>query len=273
MSGAPAIPARANLLGVLVSATDYAEATRCVIAAARERRPLGVSAAAVHAIMEGHLDPDFGAALNRLDLVVPDGQPVRWGLSLTGQARLRDRVYGPTLMLHVCEAAAREGLPLFFYGSTRETLERLTANLCRRVPGLQVAGSQPSRFRDATPDEQAADAAAIVNSGARITFVGLGCPRQEWWVFHQLVRLSMPVLAVGAAFDFHAGVLPQAPPWMQRCGLEWMFRLRQEPRRLWRRYLALNPLYLLRLGQQMRWPDRFVPNTDARSARRRACPG
>jgi N-acetylglucosaminyldiphosphoundecaprenol N-acetyl-beta-D-mannosaminyltransferase len=268
-----AVPRRANLLGVLVSATDDAEATRCVIAAARARQPLGLSAAAVHAIMEAHLDPAFGAALNRLDLVVPDGQPVRWGLSLTRQARLQDRVYGPTLTLHVCEAAAREGLPVFFYGSTRATLARLTENLARRFPGLAIAGAQPSRFRDATPAEQAEDAAAIVSSGARVVFVGLGCPRQEWWVFHHVARLSLPVLAVGAAFDFHAGTMPQAPGWMQRAGLEWAFRLRKEPRRLWRRYAKLNPLYVLRLGQQVAMPERFAPHADEQAARRRPCPG
>lgn len=267
------LPRRANLLGVLVSATTYDEATRCVIDAAKAGRPLGLTAAAVHALMEGHLDPDFGAALNRFDIVAPDGQPVRWGLALTRQAQLADRVYGPTLTLHVCEAAARERLPIFFYGSTTETLQRLTANLAQRFPGLPIAGVQPSRFRDSTPEEQAADAEAITASGAKIVLVGLGCPRQEWWVFHQLARLSMPLLAVGAAFDFHAGTLAQAPAWMQDAGLEWAFRLGKEPRRLWRRYLKLNPLYLLRLSQQLAQPDRFAPATDTSGAARRACPG
>ena len=264
---------RANLLGVLVSPIDYAQATERVMAAARARRPLGVTAAAVHAVMEGHLDPDFAAALNRLDIVAPDGQPVRWGLSLTRQARLRERVYGPTLTLHVCEAAAREGLPVFLYGSRAETLALLSRNLQRRVPGLVIAGTQPSRFRDVTYEEQVADAERIRRSGARIVLVGLGCPRQEWWVFHQLERLSMPLLAVGAAFDFIAGRVAQAPDWMQRAGLEWLFRLGTDPRRLWRRYLKLNPLYLLRLGQQIASPDRFAVHTDARGAQRRPCPG
>jgi exopolysaccharide biosynthesis WecB/TagA/CpsF family protein len=258
---------------VLVSATDYEEATRCVIAAAKDRQPLGVAAAAVHGIMQAHLDPDFGAALNELDMVVPDGQPVRWGLWLTRQARLRDRVYGPTLTLHVCDAAAREELPVFFYGTRPEVLERLTANLMRRDPRLQIAGTRPGRYRDLTQAEQAEDAEAIARSGARIVFVGLGCPRQEWWVFHQLARLSLPVLAVGAAFELHAGMRPQAPAWMQRAGLEWAFRLRQEPRRLWRRYLTLNPLYVLRLSQQLLRPDRFAPHRGEHAARQRSCPG
>ncbi len=267
------LPRRANLLGVLISATDYAEATRCVIAAARDRRALGLTAAAVHAVMEGHLDAELGAALNHLDIVAPDGQPVRWGLSLTGQAQLADRVYGPNLMLHVCEAAAREGLSVFFYGSTADTLARLVHNLGERFPALQVAGTQASRFRDSTHEEQIADAETIMQSGARITFVGLGCPRQEWWVFHQLERIAMPLLAVGAAFPLHAGVIAQAPAWMQRAGIEWLFRLQQEPQRLWRSYAKLNPLYVARLGQQLLQPQHFKPFTDLERARQRPCPG
>jgi exopolysaccharide biosynthesis WecB/TagA/CpsF family protein len=173
----------------------------------------------------------------------------------------------------VCEAAAREGLPIFLYGSDPDTLSRLALGLSQRFPALSIAGTQPSRFRDATTAEQAEDAATIARSGAAITFVGLGCPRQEWWVFHQLERLSMPVLGVGAAFDFHAGKKRQAPAVLQRAGLEWAFRLAQEPGRLWRRYLRLNPLFLMRLAQQMAQPDRFQPRTDQRGARQRPCPG
>ncbi len=268
-----ALPRKVNLLGVLVSATDYAETTACVVDAAKERRALSVTACAVHALMEGHIDPDFGAALNAFDIVAPDGQPVRWGMRWTRQARLTDRVYGPALTLRVCAAAAREGLPVFFYGSTQATLDRLITNLTRQIPALRVAGSKPSRFRDSTAAEQTADSAAIVASGARIVFVGLGCPRQEWWVFHQRERLPMPALAVGAAFDFHAGTLAQAPAALQRAGLEWAFRLATEPRRLWRRYLRLNPLYLMRMAQQLRKPDRFPPARDVRGAGRRSCPG
>jgi exopolysaccharide biosynthesis WecB/TagA/CpsF family protein len=138
---------------------------------------------------------------------------------------------------------------------------------------LQVAGTKASRFRESTSAEQVADVRAIVASGARIVFVGLGCPRQEWWVFHQQKRLSMPALAVGAAFDFHAGSLPQAPGLLQQAGLEWAFRLVHEPRRLWRRYLHLNPLYLMRMAQQLRQPDRFPPARDLQAAEQRPCPG
>jgi exopolysaccharide biosynthesis WecB/TagA/CpsF family protein len=268
-----ALPRKANLLGVLVSTTDYTEATGCILDAAREKRSMAVTACAVHALMEGHLDVDFGAALNHFDIIAPDGQPVRWGLAWTRQAHLDDRVYGPTLMLRVCEAAAREGLPVFLYGGQERTLELLSRNLTQRIPDLRIAGSKASRFRASSADEQAADADAIIASGARIVFVGLGCPRQEWWVFHQRKRLQMPALAVGAAFDFHAGTAAQAPPLLQRAGLEWAFRLAHEPRRLWRRYLRLNPLYLMRVAQQVLQPDRFPPANDVEHAEQRPCPG
>lgn len=269
----PTLPRKVNLLGVMVSATDYDEATACIVEAARARRPLSVTACAVHALMEGHLYPDFGAVLNHFDIVAPDGQPVRWAMRWTGQAQLPDRVYGPTLMLRVCACAEQEGWPVFFYGSQPHTLELLVANLTRCFPRLGIAGTQPSRFRASRPDEQRADAEAIVASGARLVFVGLGCPRQEWWVFHQRKRLPMPALAVGAAFDFHAGTLAQAPAWMQRAGLEWAFRLMKEPRRLSRRYVVLNPLYLARISQQIANPTRFWPPMDLSGADRRPCPG
>src|SRR5205823_13604830 len=169
-------------------------------AAARERRPLAVSALAVHGVMTGVLDREHRYRLNHFDLLVPDGQPVRWALNALHRARLKDRVYGPTLMLKTCERAAEEGLPIFLYGSTAEVLAELQANLLRRFPTLRVAGTMPSRFRRLSAAERDETAAAIRASGAALTFVGLGCPRQEVWAFEMREALSMPVLAVGAAF-------------------------------------------------------------------------
>ncbi|MCS6880088.1 MAG: WecB/TagA/CpsF family glycosyltransferase [Oscillochloridaceae bacterium] len=249
-----------NLLGVLIDAVDYEAAVERVLAAARARRSFALSALAVHGVMTGVLDATHRYRLNRLDLVAPDGQPVRWALNVLHHARLPDRVYGPTLTLMVCERAAAEELPVYFYGSRAEVLERLTQRLQARFPGLIIAGAQPSRFRQVTPDEQRAIAAAIAASGAAITFVGLGCPRQEVWAYEHRELLSMPVLAVGAAFDFHAGTLPQAPAILQRVGLEWAFRLAQEPRRLWQRYLYLNPLYLWMVLLQATGITRFDPD-------------
>ena len=242
-----------NVLGVGIDAVSRAMAVAGIVEAARERRAMAVSALAVHGVMTGVLDSEHRYRLNHLDLVVPDGQPVRWALNVLHRANLSERVYGPDLMLDVCAEAARHGLPVYFYGSRRDTLAALERNLTSRFPGLIVAGAQPSRFRTISDDERRAVVAEIENAGASIVFIGLGCPRQEVWAYEYRQSLRMPLIAVGAAFDFHAGNLKRAPAAMQRVGLEWLYRLVQEPRRLWRRYLLLNPSYLtLLLAQALR---------------------
>ena len=239
---------RHPVLGVNVDAVERPEAASRIMDAAAAGRPLGVSALAVHGVMEAVADPALQYRLNDIEMVLADGQPVRWALRLLHGIRLEDRVCGPDLMADLCAAAADSGLPIFLYGSTETTLQRLEAALLEAYPGLKVAGSQPSRFRPSTAAEQAADVAHIRSSGAKITFVGLGCPRQEIWTYETRRELSMPVLAVGAAFDFHAGLQRRAPRWMQQRGLEWLYRLLQEPRRLWRRYVILNPAFLALLA-------------------------
>jgi N-acetylglucosaminyldiphosphoundecaprenol N-acetyl-beta-D-mannosaminyltransferase len=241
---------KGNVLGVLVDPTSYAEATDAVIAAARDSRPFALTALAVHGVMTGVQDREHGARLNAFDLVTPDGQPVRWALNSLHHAGLADRVYGPTLTLRVLERAAAEGLPVYLYGSTDETLDRLVPRLQERFPALKIAGREPSKFRTARPGEADEIAARISGSGARIVLVGLGCPRQEVFTYAMRARLPMPLLAVGAAFDYHAGSLRNPPEWMQRRGLEWLWRLGLEPGRLWRRYLLLNPNYAARLAAQ-----------------------
>ena len=267
------LPRKANILGVGISITDYAEVVRCVIDAARAPRALLVNACSVHNLIEAIDDPSLAAALNRFDIVAPDGQPVRWGLAWTRQAQLRDRVYGPTLTLHVCEAAAREGLPIYLYGSRQQTLDRLRERLHDRYPQLAIAGMRAGRFRPLSAEEAALDAEAIRGSGARIVFVGMGCPRQDWWVFHMRKRISLPMLAVGAAFDFHAGLVQQAPPALQRAGLEWLYRLSREPTRLWRRYLTITPRYLPLIATQALGLRAFPQPTDLHDADARPCPG
>lgn len=239
------------ILGIGITPLEADAAVEVVIEAARDRRTLTVSCSAVHSVMEGALDPEHRRRLNELDLVLPDGQPVRWALGWRHGVKLRNRVYGPDFMLAVCARAAEEGIPIFLYGSRREILEPLTENLLRRFSRLIVAGSKPSAFRKLSEDEQAAIASEISQSGAGIVFAGLGCPRQEIWAYENAGLIRLPLVAVGAAFDFHAGVLPQAPGLMQRSGLEWLFRLGQEPRRLWKRYLYLNPLYLFLLAGEI----------------------
>jgi len=233
-----------NVLGVRIDAVDYEAAVNKIITAAHQHKKMSVSALAVHGVMTGVLDNIHRYRLNRLDLVCPDGQPVRWALNLLYKTQLPDRVTGPGLMLRVCERAAEEGLPIYLYGSRPEVLEALKKNLCDRFPKLIIAGSQPSKFRQVSAQEKQEIVDEIRESGAAMTFVGLGCPRQEVWVYEYCEQLAMPSLAVGAAFDFHAGNLSQAPELLQKWGLEWFYRLIQEPTRLWKRYVFLNPLYV-----------------------------
>src|SRR5271168_394810 len=233
-----------NVVGILMDAVDYEAAIRFVVRAARERRSAAVSALAVHGVMTGVLDREHKFRLNHFDLLVPDGQPVRWVLNWLHSTRLDDRVYGPNLTLRVCERAAAEGQSIYLYGSTPETLLALERSLVQRFPSIRIAGAEPSKFRRLTSEEKSELAGRIVASGASIALVGLGCPRQEAFAYEFRDVLSMPILAVGAAFPFLAGHVAQAPVWMQDRGLEWLFRLVAEPRRLWRRYIYLNPAYL-----------------------------
>ena len=249
-----------NIIGVQINAVDYEAAVKKIIVAAQKREAMSVSALAVHGVMTGVLDPIHRYRLNHLDIVVPDGQPVRWALNLLYRTQLPDRVYGPTLTMKVCEQAAKEGLPIYLYGSSSVVLASLTSNLRSKFPELIIAGAQPSRFRQTSADEKREIVAEILNSGAAITFVGLGCPRQEVWVYEYREDLSMPLIAIGAAFDFHAGTLAQSPPFLQKIGLEWLYRLIREPRRLWKRYIFLNPLYITLLTLQILKLKRFDPS-------------
>jgi exopolysaccharide biosynthesis WecB/TagA/CpsF family protein len=239
-----------SIIGVLVDAVDYDGALDYIFRAARERRCALVSALAVHGVMTGVLDHEHQFRLNHFGLVVPDGQPVRWALQWLYGIRLYDRVRGPTLTTMVCERAAAEGEPIYLYGSTSEILSALIKSLQQRFPGINIAGAEPSKFRRLTALERSELIERILASGASITLVGLGCPRQETFAYEVGTALSMPVLAIGAAFPFLAGLIPEAPVWMQNSGLEWLFRLASEPRRLWRRYLYLNPAYLFLLAAQ-----------------------
>lgn len=233
-----------NVIGVMVDAIDYACAVARIIDAARSSRPFTVTALAVHGVMTGHTDAEHRARLNRFDLVAPDGQPVRWALNALHKTGLADRVYGPELMLRVLADAERNDLGIYLYGSTPEVLQALTKRQQEQFPALRICGAEPSRFRRLSSEEKQDTVGRIRDSGAQIAFVGLGCPRQEVWAYEYRDALSMPILAVGAAFDFHAGTSSQAPLWMQDRGLEWLYRLKSEPRRLWRRYLLLNPWYV-----------------------------
>lgn len=240
-----------SVLGVRVDVTDYESATERTVEAARKRVPFLVTALPVHGIMTGALDSEHRYRLNTFDLLVPDGQPVRWALNLIHRVGLRERVYGPSLMLSLCERLAKDQLPIYLLGSWPETVLKLRKSLEKRFPGIVIVGSQPGRFKTLSAKEKEEIVAAIKSSGAALTFVGLGCPRQEIWAYENRIQLSMPLVCVGAAFDFHAGTVAQAPPVLQNAGLEWAFRLSREPRRLWRRYVLYNPLYVGMIAAQL----------------------
>lgn len=251
-----------NVIGILIDAVDYEACVDRIFQAARDRKGAAISALAVHGVMTGVLDKEHKFRLNHFDLLVPDGQPVRWVLNWLYGTQLADRVYGPNLTLRVCERAAAEGVSIYLYGSTTEILAGLRRSLLERFPSIRIGGAEPSKFRRLTADEKAELAQRIVDSGASITLVGLGCPRQEAFAFEFRELLSMPILAVGAAFPFIAGKVSQAPAWMQDRGLEWLFRFWAEPRRLWRRYVYLNPAYLFLVAMQASGLSQFP--TDGR---------
>lgn len=248
-----------NVLGILVDAVDYDGAIDRIVESAEAGKSLTVSALAVHGVMTGVMDPSHRYRLNHLDLVLPDGQPVRHALNWLHGSGLKDRVTGPILMMQLCEVAANRGIPIFLYGSRPEVLKALSERLVARFPALIIAGTEPSRFRPLSAEEKLGVVDRIRKTGAKITFVGLGCPRQEVWAYEYGNVLPMPLLAVGAAFDMHAGFLPLAPMMMQDAGLEWLHRLYHEPRRLWRRYLYLNPLFLGHLTLQLTRIKRYDP--------------
>lgn len=241
-------PGKLDVLGVAVTPTTYDEAAQVIVEAARRGQPGVVSCHAVHAIVTASCDPALRDKVNTFDMITPDGQPVRWALNLLHGAGLRDRVYGPALMLRLCQQAAATGVPLYLYGGSPAVVAQLRANLQRDFPGLRIAGAEAPPFRALTPDEETAMVERINGSGAGLVFIGLGCPKQDLFAFTYRERLRAVLVCVGAAFDFHAGAKPMAPAWMQRSGLEWVFRLWQEPRRLWRRYLVTNTVFLAKLA-------------------------
>ncbi len=238
------------ILGMRVDATSYAEATRQVLDWARAGESRYVCVANVHMVMEAYDDPGFRELINAADLVTPDGMPLVWMLRRLGCTN-QQRVYGPTLTLWVAREAARQGIPVGFYGGHPEVVEKVSKKLAARFAGLQVAYCYSPPFRPLRPEEDEEIVQAINRSGVRILFVGLGCPKQERWMAAHRGRVQAVMLGVGAAFDFHAGRVPQAPSWLQNIGLEWFFRLLMEPRRLWRRYLKHNPRFVLLCGRQL----------------------
>jgi N-acetylglucosaminyldiphosphoundecaprenol N-acetyl-beta-D-mannosaminyltransferase len=237
---------RYNVLGVGVSALTLTQA-RDLVVGARGGRQLGyVCITPVHAVSEARRDPTFRKILNESFLTTPDGMPLVW-LAPPGV----ERVYGPDLMLAVCDAGRATGLRHYFYGGAPGVAELLREKLCARFPGVEVVGTFTPPYRPLNPDETAALRADVTRARPDIIWVGLGTPKQERFMAENWRTLDAGLLiGVGAAFDFHSGRIRQAPRWMQRSGLEWLFRLGTEPRRLGPRYLTTNPLFVLRVIAQ-----------------------
>ena len=240
-----------SILGVPVAMTDYAEAIEVMDGLVSSRDRGYVCAAPVHALMEAQGDAEMRQALLGSTLVVPDGMPLVWAANLLGE-NLHDRVYGPELMLRYSDRCAAKGHRVWLYGGRDQgSLVELTDRMRRRHPGIQIVGGYSPPFRALTGEEEDALASEINRASPDVLWVGIGVPKQEKWMARMRDRLEVPVMCgVGAAFDFHAGRVPMAPRWMQRNGLEWLYRAAQEPKRLLPRYLSTNPRFVVSFARQ-----------------------
>jgi N-acetylglucosaminyldiphosphoundecaprenol N-acetyl-beta-D-mannosaminyltransferase len=242
---------RVNILGVRVSAIDMSVAVNAVQEWIDKDERSFVCVTGVHGVMESYRDPALRNIHNAAGLVTPDGMPLVWVGRMMGFAQM-NRVYGPDLMIAVCEWSVGKDYSHFFYGGASQVPEKLAEELTDRFPGLKVAGTYSPPFRELTPDEDKRIVEMINASGAQIVWIGISTPKQERWMSSHLKRLKVPVLiGVGAAFDIHSGLKSQAPTWMRHSGLEWLFRLATEPRRLWKRYATNNPMFVALAARQL----------------------
>ena len=239
-----------HILGMRVDGTSYEDTTNRIIARAVSGDYCYACAANVHMVMEAYGSEDFRNIINKADIITPDGMPLVLLLRILG-LNGQKRVYGPTLMKHICEASAQSCVSVGFYGSTPETLKAFVHNLTDQFPNLKISYAYCPPFYPLTLEEDEALVKEINSSGAQILFVGLGCPKQERWMFAHRKRIKAVMIGVGAGFDFFAGTKKQAPQWMMQIGLEWLFRLCTEPKRLWRRYLYNNPRFLCLAAMQL----------------------
>jgi N-acetylglucosaminyldiphosphoundecaprenol N-acetyl-beta-D-mannosaminyltransferase len=265
-AGDPAVPPpTVDVLGVPIALTDYDRTMDWMDATIQQGRKGYVCVAATHTVVATQDDPELRAAVQGASLVVPDGQPVVWAMNALGHD-LSHRVYGPDLMAKFCERSALTGARMFLYGGRNQgALVQLALNLRRRFPGLQVVGGYSPPFRTLSEEEIDAVVEEINHARPDVVWVGIGVPKQEKWMAALRDRIDAPVLVgVGAAFDFHAGLVAQAPAWMQSAGLEWLFRLSKEPRRLWKRYLTYNPRFVYGFARQYGRHRRHLARSTAR---------
>jgi N-acetylglucosaminyldiphosphoundecaprenol N-acetyl-beta-D-mannosaminyltransferase len=240
----------AKVLGSFIDAPVWSVALQRIVGWTARRESRYVCICNVHSVVTASRDSAFGSVLNQADMATPDGAPVAWMLRRLGFAG-QVRINGPDLMWRYCARAAETGQPMFLYGGSAETLELLQLRLLEQFPGLQFAGAYSPPFRPLTAAEDDAVVERINASGASVVWVSLGCPKQELWMAAHRGRVRAVMVGVGAAFDYHAGTLSRAPQWMQNIGLEWLHRLVSEPRRLWRRYLITNTLFIFGALKQL----------------------
>jgi N-acetylglucosaminyldiphosphoundecaprenol N-acetyl-beta-D-mannosaminyltransferase len=250
--GTVAVPPTVDVVGVQLALTDYEEMLDWIDAMVATRSHGYLCACNVHTVMASREDPELRAALGAASINVPDGQPLVWAINALGHA-LPGRVYGPELMSRACERAVDGGHRFYLYGGRNQgALVQLALNLRRRYPGVKIVGGYSPPHRPLTDEEREAVVEEINHSRADVVWVGIGVPKQEKWMAQMRPLLHAPLLiGVGAAFDFHAGLVPQAPNWLQEAGLEWAFRLAHEPRRLWRRYVRYNPRFIGAFARQL----------------------
>lgn len=241
---APSIRPRYHVLETPIDAVNWEQALSRVRDWSLQKQSRYVCTCNVHSVVTARLEPAFSRALKDADLTTADGAPIAWMLRHFG-VRGQQRISGPDLMWRYCAEAARRGESIYLYGGKPQTLELLQQKLLQEFPGLRIAGAESPPFRELTPEEDEAAVQRINASEAGTVWVSLGCPKQEQWMAAHRGRVQAVMLGVGAAFDFHAGTLRRAPLWMQRSGLEWLHRLASEPRRLGRRYLVTNTLFIL----------------------------
>ncbi len=240
----------AKVIDSFIHALSWEETLKRITFWAKARESRYVCLCNVHSVITATQDPKFKQVLRHADLATPDGMPIAMMLRKLGFVG-QDRINGPDLMWKYCEQAARSGEAVYFYGSTLETLQRMSVNLKTAFPGLQIGGVYSPPFSAEGQFEEDAIIASINESEAGVVFVGLGCPKQEKWMAAHSHRIHAVMIGVGAAFDYHAGVMQRAPLWMQRNGLEWSYRLFSDPRRLWKRYLVTNTLFIIRASVQL----------------------
>ena len=237
-----------EILGVEVDAVSVDDVWPAVERWIRAGERKYVCVTGVHGIMESQADPGLLEIHNRSGLTVPDGMPLVWCGRYAGSKRI-DRVYGPRMMIEVCRQAAESGVSCFLYGAAEGVPELLADRLRQQIPGLQVAGSYSPPYGPLSAEQESDVIGMIEESGAGIVWVGLSTPKQERWMAEFCEKLTGPrvLFGVGAAFDINAGLIPDAPEWIGRIGLNWLFRLALEPRRLWRRYLRANPAFVWKI--------------------------